>query len=405
MVGTPPGSPGQQGPPGPPGMPGPPGQQGPPGPPGQAGPPGAPTGPTGGTGAGGTGGPTGGTSQPQTGPGNPAQVVVAPPASPAKPPTISGLLSAIDAFKGTPGEDVKQFLAEIEEAATLGNWLLAQKLAVAKLHMKGEAGHFLEANPDIKAENDWDKFKNAVLKRFDPDEHKSTALQNLMETTQKATETVSEYATRLKLAGRKTFKPGASDAETKIRNEVLQETMMAQFLRGLKRGLRRNVLTREPKSLAEAIKFALSEEQNLKLIESGAPVRAIADVSEKGKWGVSTQRAREGDWPRDQKGTRSNPPDKKQGGGDSRVRKPHGNFNNDKNVNGNFKNGNNFASGSKAPFRSPSQTSSTNKGRQCFECHKEGHLMARCPQMTCRKCGGKGHSQKVCPSKNFRNAM
>lgn len=119
--------------------------------------------------------------------------------------------------------------------------------------MKGEAGHWLEANPDIKSENVYDKFKKSALDRFEPVEVLSHAISNLMATMQKPTETVDEFATRIRLAGRKAVRTSTDPAETKIRQDVLGENLLAQFLRGLKKSIRRQVLSRSPKTFAEAI--------------------------------------------------------------------------------------------------------------------------------------------------------
>ena len=348
--------------------------------------------------------------------------------------TIGGLLNVIDSFHGSSTENIREFFNAIEAAAGVGNWQADQKLAVTKLHMKHEAAHYLEANPDVRDATDWATFKNAVMLRFEPKEHVSHALQNLMETTQRQNETVSEFATRLKLAGQKAFQPGTA-TETATRTAVLQETLMAQFLRGLKRSLKRAVLSRAPTSFQEAITVATSEEQNAKLVDPGTAVRVLHESPE---GNTSGSRRRENDWEfRKERGTsqrnnwgRNNPNrnawpqgnnanrgDYNANGGSYNANKGNynaskgnyngnrGNYNDrprdDSRYQGNFKSQENSASNSRAPNWNSKPTFSNNK--QCFECHEVGHYIANCPKIICKTCGVKGHSYKVCPTKPHPN--
>lgn len=327
---------------------------------------------------------------------------------------IGGLLNVIDSFHGSPTENIREFFNAIEAAAGVGNWQPTQKLAVTKLHMKHEAAHYLEANPDVRDQTDWDTFKSAVMLRFEPKEHVSHALQNLMETTQRSNETVSEFATRLKLAGQKTFKPGTA-AETATRTAVLQETLMAQFLRGLKRSLKRAVLSRAPSTFQEAITMATSEEQNAKLVDPGTAVRAIHENPN----GESGKRGNDWEFRRDKEmsqrnysgGRNSNnhknswPQGNKGNSGSGSYDRNKGNYNssfkrNDSRYEGNNKQ-ENSASTSRAPNWKSKPTFSNNKA--CFSCQEVGHFIANCPKMICRKCGEKGHSYKACPTKPHPN--
>lgn len=304
--------------------------------------------------------------------------------------TIGGLLNVIDSFHGLPEENIREFLNAIESAAGVGGWQPAQKLAVTKLHMKHEAAHYLEANPDIRDEQDWAKFKEAVMLRFEPKEHVSHALQNLMETTQRANETVSEFATRLKLAGQKTFQPGTA-AETATRTAVLQETLMAQFLRGLKRGLKRAVLSRAPKEFSEAITMATQEEQNAKLIDSSATVRSIQEnhISsasnrgniEKFRRGRETFQ-RNNFWPQ---GNRE--------GYNARSK-----F--DSRCGVNALRQEDSVSNSRAQLEVETDAFFN---KPCSECNEFGHFMSRCPKVICRKCGERGHLARSCPTRLYRH--
>lgn len=188
-------------------------------------------------------------------------------------PTFGGLLTALDPFSGKPEEDIKAYFASINRAATIGSWTDEQKLSIAKLLLKGEAAHFLEANPEINDGTDFNEFMKKIVERYDPVDALSHALSTLMSTTQKPNETTDEFATRLRLVGKKTYRKGANDAEDKVRTAVLEENLLAQFMRGLKRNIRRQVLSRAPKTFKDAITIARDEEQNLTIIEG--QVRSI----------------------------------------------------------------------------------------------------------------------------------
>lgn len=42
-------------------------------------------------------------------------------------------------------------------------------------------------------------------------------------------------------------------------------------------------------------------------------------------------------------------------------------------------------------------------GKMCYYCKKPGHLISACPDVTCRRCGEKGHTDKVCQTHNSKN--
>lgn len=291
----------------------------------------------------------------------------------AKAPTIGGLLTALDPFTGAPKECIHTYFDAIERAAIIGQWTDAQRLAIAKLLLKGEAYHYLDANPDIQKETNYDTFKKALIERFEPTEALSRALSNLMSTAQKPHETVDEYATRLKLAGKKAFRKGKDDTETKARKDMLDENMLAQFMRGLHKSIRRQVLSRAPKDLEEAIKTAKDEEQNLKIIEFGY----VHQVEAK-------------DYKEIQAAT-----------------KPRNNQNSPREYQ--YKRKTQFGTGqfhnrSSGPNRNNAGIANRNS---CYACGGMDHFIRQCRQAKCRKCGQKGHIQRDCAKKhpNGQSAM
>ncbi|GFU31648.1 hypothetical protein TNCV_611381, partial [Trichonephila clavipes] len=86
-------------------------------------------------------------------------------------------------------------------------------------------------------------------------------------------ESVQEFAARIKKLGTQIFQSGNSIQTTAARN-ANDQLLQSHFISGLRNDIRRFVLARDPNTLEESINVALIEEQNLKLNEIASNERS-----------------------------------------------------------------------------------------------------------------------------------
>ncbi|KAJ8884240.1 hypothetical protein PR048_016097 [Dryococelus australis] len=91
--------------------------------------------------------------------------------------------------------------------------------------------------------------------------------------------TAREYATRLRLIEKGKIAHGPAE-ESKVRLKVLDENIMAQFLKALTSTVQRFVLLRSPRSFEQAVFFAEDEEWNEQM--------AIFDMATNSLWGMAS---------------------------------------------------------------------------------------------------------------------
>lgn len=176
---------------------------------------------------------------------------------------LGPLITVIENYYGeNKPPTIESFLQQLEEVSKLGGWSEKSKVAIARIRMKGDAAEFMNANPHLRKLENWKTFKSALLTRFARQEPLAHKLQRFHECIQKSSETVNEYVTRLKLAGNRTLKVTEDREENDMRAQLLEETMQAQFIRGLRQNIRRFVMSRNPASFDEAVTVAINEELN-----------------------------------------------------------------------------------------------------------------------------------------------
>ncbi|KAH9361909.1 hypothetical protein HPB48_003682 [Haemaphysalis longicornis] len=99
--------------------------------------------------------------------------------------------------------------------------------------------------------------------------------------SQKGTEDVQSYAARLRTLGSAAMS-GRGDVEPEskreIRRELPDEQLRPQFLNGLRDPIKRFTLSRDLKTLDEAVDTAVREERNERAVNNGhAPVRSVRE--------------------------------------------------------------------------------------------------------------------------------
>ena len=179
-------------------------------------------------------------------------------------PNIAGALALIPVFSGdTTKIPVREFIKNVTAAGKLTNCNDSQLAEIAKIKLTGLANVFLDAHPHLD-EADWPTLKKELQKRFSDTEEHQDKKYSLRDCVQGATEPVREYVMRLKQLGYQTVKPCRDNAEFKIREEILQEELLAQFMKGLSLSVKHAVYTRNPKTLDDAADEAIRQEKFIK---------------------------------------------------------------------------------------------------------------------------------------------
>ena len=181
------------------------------------------------------------------------------------PINIGGLLCLVKEFSGERQFPVKEFFAKIDYAASLGSWPECHKLMITRTNLKGNARDYVEAE-EVLNHCSYEELRTALVNRFHDEDKGLHSSQSFLECVQRTGEEVMQYATRLQLHGRQTLTITSCEGENQVRRKVLQESLLQQFVRGLKSNLKRLILSMSPDTYENAVKMAVAEERNDELM-------------------------------------------------------------------------------------------------------------------------------------------
>jgi hypothetical protein len=182
-------------------------------------------------------------------------------------------------FTGNDDYTVHQFLHALTTAKFLGAWSDEQTLAVATLRLGGEALEYVESTP--RARSSWENFQSELKEHFQRRVPTYVAERKFQQCRQLPNESVRAYEARLRLLGRRFLvtleENGAEPSEERL--NTFESTLVRIFLYGLKPDLRRFVMIREPTTMRDAVRYAITEEANMEADEETIP-RSVAAVAQ-----------------------------------------------------------------------------------------------------------------------------
>ncbi|GFX98278.1 hypothetical protein TNCV_4909211 [Trichonephila clavipes] len=181
------------------------------------------------------------------------------------------LLEIIPTYEVSESLGIRRFLSKID-VAELGKWSNAEKVTILKLKLSGIAEEFF-SDPSNSQLTNFDDIAQALRSRFERTVPLSTRLQLFSSCLQGVSESVQEFAARIKKLGTQIFQSGNSVETTAARN-ANDQLLQSRFISGLRNNIRRFVLARDPNTLKESINAAPIEEQNLKLNEIASNERS-----------------------------------------------------------------------------------------------------------------------------------
>ncbi|GFS77779.1 hypothetical protein TNCV_553631 [Trichonephila clavipes] len=135
------------------------------------------------------------------------------------------------------------------------------------LREKTKVSQILPKEVDNEFQNHLTEFNDiarVLISRFERTVSLSTRLQLFSSCIQGSSESVQEFAARIKKLGTQIFQSSNSAPNMQVRN-AKDQLLQSRFISGLRNDIRRFVLARDPNNLEESINAALIEEQNVKL--------------------------------------------------------------------------------------------------------------------------------------------
>lgn len=189
----------------------------------------------------------------------------------AVPPGLSGWLQLIPTYFGDELKTgIEEFFDAIENVATLATWTEQIKLVVAKGRLREEAARFIRDSESTRALATYNDFKTALTNHFKPDRPTGVKLAQFMEMCQKEKENARQYAVRVEKVGR----------ELKDLDKAAQDKLiLAQYIKSLKATIRHTVISKDPKTLKEAIEFSILEEDALLIMAERPRHAAVKKVT------------------------------------------------------------------------------------------------------------------------------
>ncbi|GFW68148.1 hypothetical protein TNCV_1880301 [Trichonephila clavipes] len=174
------------------------------------------------------------------------------------------LIDFIPMYDGDESLGIRRFLEKINDVANLGKWSNAEKVTILKLKLAGIAEEFFLSDPTHSHLTEFHDVARVLIARFQRTIPLSTRLQLFSSSFQGSSESVQEFAARIKKLGTQIFQSSNTAQNMQVRN-ANDQLLQSRFISSLRNDIRRFVLARDPNNLEESINAALIEEQNVKL--------------------------------------------------------------------------------------------------------------------------------------------
>lgn len=195
--------------------------------------------------------------------------------------SVLALGGMVPTFTGDSlGPSLADFLQVLEQVGAMGGWQDSQLIGIARCKMMGAAYSFAWQDEEVTRAKTFCEFKSLAKKRFDT-EPAHVKLETFLRAKQNTGEDVRAFACRLRALGNATlpeYGGDSADQKRKIAKELLNEQLLANFLKGLSDPVRRFTLSRDPKSFEDAIETAVKEEINERTVgDCQIPVCRVND--------------------------------------------------------------------------------------------------------------------------------
>lgn len=169
------------------------------------------------------------------------------------------LMENVEEFSGESVDlSIGDFFENIDMIGSHANWSLDDKLLIAKLRIKGKAAKLVRENVSLKRENSYENFKKRMSEHFEIKSDTHLSLRQLLLSHQRPSESVRQFAARLEALSFKTI------AEVSREDASLEsgrkQNLLNAFVLGLKPNLKRLVVIQNHKKFVDAKRHAILEE-------------------------------------------------------------------------------------------------------------------------------------------------
>src|SRR6266404_236292 len=173
----------------------------------------------------------------------------------AKLRNVIGQATLVQNYRGT-GDSIENFRDDLSNIANMCSWEEAHKVLVLKTKLIGDAAIFKRNSVELRDASDFETCISLLRNRFEPKSSVQTIINQLLNCKQRQDEPICEFSTRLKAIGYKLAETGKGNRQLAAQHilNAFQNNLSDFFIRIA-------VARKEPKTIQEAEKFALDEEQ------------------------------------------------------------------------------------------------------------------------------------------------
>ena len=171
---------------------------------------------------------------------------------------ISDISALIPNFDGS--RPVQDFLIDVANLSAIGNWPDFLTLQVAKSKCVGPIDDLLRTRFDINFAPTFTAFSDRLTAALTTDKPLSTRFNSLLGCTQRPSETVDEFATRLRFRSKQLVEWDASAETHALKDHFVAST----FIRGLRRPIHEHMICKKP-TFATAVTIARNFETAMTL--------------------------------------------------------------------------------------------------------------------------------------------
>ena len=169
-----------------------------------------------------------------------------------------GVANLIEPWKGD-GNSISavEFFESVDEAAELGKLSAKDKVRSAKLKLRGAAGLFYSAQPELRADDLYENFCAAFITRFQDkhtDQYNYARVQNA---SQERNESPEVFLDRLRKLCQRTIRSSANPVEQAVINQEADRRLLAAFINGLIGVAGRQVRMQMPGNIDKALNMAI----------------------------------------------------------------------------------------------------------------------------------------------------
>lgn len=175
----------------------------------------------------------------------------------------NSFIDLIPNFSGDLKISVKTFITKINDVGNLNKWSEEDKVRVARLKLCDAAEEIFQNEESRNVT--FEQFSSILKNKFERKVPLATMLQDLALCAQLDSESVSEFATKIRKLGRQIFGNNFSSDNDNL--------IQARFVAGLKPELQRYVLLRSPQNFEQSVEIAINEESNCRLVQHSIRMR------------------------------------------------------------------------------------------------------------------------------------